>query len=73
MKNIILKAHKEEIAPQSLAINSKNHQNLRLLKRFDMSIDIKTQYNNVFKLSIKVVFPSINLHSGAFEEDQYNS
>ena len=43
MKNIILKAHKEEIAPQSLAMNSKNHQNLRLLKRFDMSIDIKTQ------------------------------
>lgn len=47
MKNIILKAHKEEIAPQSLAINSKNHQNLRLLKRFHMSINIKTQYNTM--------------------------
>ena len=47
MKNIILRAHKEEIVSQSLAKNSKNHQTLRLLKRFDMSIDIKTQHNTM--------------------------
>ena len=52
MKNIILKAQKEEIVPQSLPINSKNHQNLRLLKRFDMSIDIKTQHNTMYLNSL---------------------
>ena len=49
MKNIF-RAHREEIIPRSSATNHyysslANHQNLRLLKRFDMSIDIKTQQN----------------------------
>ena len=53
MQNTIFRAHKEEIIPQFAAtiyqyINSlANHQNLKLLKRFDMFIDIKTQQNTI--------------------------
>ena len=41
-----------------------NHQNLRLLKRFDMSI--------ATKYTAKVVFLSVKLNSGAFEKDRYH-
>ena len=50
MENI--RAHKKEIIPRSKATiyqynGLANHQNLRLLKRSDMSIDIKMQENTI--------------------------
>ena len=56
MENIIFRAHKE-IIPRSSAtihqyIKSLAIQNLRLLKRFNMSIDIKTQQNTICLIPI---------------------
>ena len=68
MENI--RAHKKEIIRRSKATiyqyNSlANHQNLRLLKRSDMSIDIKIQENTV-GLNPLLKLSSSLLNSGAF-------
>ena len=53
MESVIFRARKEEIIPRSFGYdlvninNLANHQNLRLLKRFDLFIDIKTQQNTI--------------------------
>ena len=68
MENI--RAHKKEIIRRSKATiyqyNSlANHQNLRLLKRSDMSIDIKIQENTI-GLNPLLKLSSSLLNSGAF-------
>ena len=67
MENI--RAHKKEIIPRSKATiyqyNSlANHQNLRLLERSDMSIDIKMQENTIGLNSLlKLFFLSVKFSS----------
>ena len=68
MENI--RAHKKEIIPRSkdtiYQYNSLgNHQNLRFLKRSDMSIDIKMQENTI-GLNPLLKLSSSLLNSGAF-------
>ena len=65
-----IRAHKKEIIRRSKATiyqyNSlANHQNLRLLKRSDMSIDIKIQENTI-GLNPLLKLSSSLLNSGAF-------
>ena len=74
MENI--RAHKKEIIPRSKATiyqynGLANHQNLRLLKRSDMSIDIKIQENTI-GLNPLLKLSSSLLNSGAFWEDWYH-